>query len=230
MYQFPTRTIISLIVLLAVTVACGGASAPQTSPPAPTEESVTEESIDSLTKEAVESAATESPSPEPAEPLGSSPQSPVPLDGILVTPEWEVQALEMLSGDEALTKLEEVSSSNGPPEEADSEYADLEYVLLRLRVKYLGANESIYVYDRIFRTTIGDGEFYDWVSFLDVEAPAPELEADLTPGAETEGWIVVHAPKDGTAVLLVLWPYISYENNSAVYSEATTKWYISLEE
>lgn len=34
---------------------------------------------------------------------------------------------------------------------------------------------------------------------------------------------------DETRILLVLWPYASYDNGASIFSDATAKWYIALE-
>lgn len=205
--------LLSLIVLLTLMLACGS-SAPETQAPAV-------ESTESPVEEATEIPVTEE---VPNEPLGSSPENPVPFDGILITPDWEVQVLEFLRGDAAIAKLDEASSFNAPHEDPNMEYA-----LVNLRVKYIGTNASAYVYGKIFRSTDSTAEIYDEVSFIDVEAPTPELEADLAPSEETQGWVAIQIPKDATGILLVLWPYVSYENNTAIFSETTQKWYISLD-
>ncbi len=72
-------------------------------------------------------------------------------------------------------------------------------------------------------------EIYESVSFVDVEVPEPALEADLAPGQETEGWVAIQVGKEETGIMLVVWPYISYENNTAVFNDSSDKWYIALE-
>lgn len=213
MNRLSIRPLFSLIILLTLMLACGG-SAPETQAPAV-------ESTQSPVEEATEIPATEE---SPAEPSGSSPQNPLSLTETLVTPEWEIQVLEVLRGDEAAVKLQEVSAFNQPHEDAN-----MEYMLVNLRVKYIGTNDSAYVYSKMFRSVGSAGEIYDAVSFIDVEVPDPELEADLSSGTETEGWVALQIAKDESDVMLVFWTYVSYENNTAVFSETTPKWYVLLE-
>lgn len=217
MSRLSTKSLFSLIVLFTLALACGGA--PETAPVETDAPDV--ESTQHPTEAATETPATEEPSNEP---LGSTPENPVPLDGILTTPEWEVQVLEVLRGDEAEAKLDEASPFNRSHEDPN-----MEYMLVNLRVKYLGTNASAHVYGKIFRSIGSAGQIHDAVSFIDVEVPAPELEADLTPGGETTGWVAIQVGKDETDIKLVVWTYVSYENNAAIFSETTPKWYISLE-
>jgi hypothetical protein len=159
----------------------------------------------------------------PAEPAGMSPENPLPRTEMVLTPDWEIQVLDVLRGEEAMTMLEQASTFNKAHEDAA-----LEYVLVKLHAKYVGTGMG-HIYGKIFRSLDSANEIYDSVSFIDVEVPQPELEADLAPGEETEGWVAIQAQKDATGLMLVVWPYDSYENNTAVFSEAADKWYISLE-
>lgn len=190
-------------ILLLLAAACGG-SAPETAMPEATTES----------DENPTAAPTAVPPTEEAsvEPPGSSPANPVPFAETLVTSDWEVQVLEVQRSDKA------------------HEDADMEYVFVKLRVKYVGTEASAYVYGKMFRSIGSANEIYKATSFIDVKVPDPELEADLPSGGETEGWVAVQVPKDETDIMLVLWPYVSYENNTAMFSEATPKWFLSLDQ
>jgi hypothetical protein len=190
-------------ILLLLITACGG-SVPATETPEATSESV----------ENLPPAPTQAPATEEApadEPLGNSLENPVPFVKTLLTPDWEVQVLEVQRSDKA------------------HEDADMEYVFVNLRVKYVGAEASAYVYGKMFRSTGSANEIYKATSFIDVKVPDPELEAELPSGGETEGWVAIQVRKDEAGIMLVLWPYVSYENNTAMFSEATPKWFISLE-
>lgn len=157
-------------------------------------------------------------------PMGSTLDNPVPVDGILTTPDWEVQVLEVLRGDIVTETLNEVSSFNDPHEDPN-----MEYMLVRLRVKYLGDDPTGHAYGKLFLSLGSAGKVYDPVSFIDVKVPQPELEADLPPGAETEGWVAIEVAIGETDIKLVVRSYSSYENNTAIFLESDPKWYISLE-
>lgn len=206
---------LALLVSMVMAMACGG-SAPENTPTelptiAPTEEPTTPATENPTTTEA------------PAQ-AGNSPDAPLPLTETLVTPDWEIQVLEVLRGDAAMPLLEQASPFNRSHEDPN-----MEYVLVRLHVKYVGTDAVKHIYGKIFRSLGSAGEMYKAVSFIDVEAPAPKLEADLIPGGETEGWVVIQIGKEETGMILVVWPYESYENSAAIFSETAEKWYISLE-
>lgn len=212
--------VVSLVLFLAVTMACGS-SGPEATPSEPTQASIEQPSENQPTEAATQVPATEEVQNAPA---GSSPENPLSSAEKLVTQDWEIQVLEDLRGDEALTMLESVSSFNGPHEDPG-----MEHVLLKVYVKYIGSAESAYVYGKMFRSLDSAGEIYDAVSFIDVEVPAPELDADLPSGGETEGWVAVQAGVDETGLMLVFWPYDSYDNGTAMFSDSAEKWYIALE-
>jgi hypothetical protein len=206
------RIVLSLFLLLMLTMACGG-TVPEavkvepTSEPAPT---------------VTELPPAEELTPE-SEPVGSSPNNPLPSFEKLTTSDWEIQVLEVLRGEDALTALKQVSASNDAPE------AGTEYLLVKVHVRYIGVNTSAFVYSKVFRSLGSAGEMYKTLSFTKVNVPEPELEADLAPGEETEGWIAFAVTEGETELVLVLWPYESYENNTAVFIDSAEKWYIALE-
>jgi hypothetical protein len=191
-------------ILLLLAAACGG-SAPETAMP-----EATTESDENLPPTPTAVPPTEEASAD--EPPGSSPANPVPFAETLVTSDWEVQVLEVQRSDKA------------------HKDADMEYVFVNLRVKYVGTEASAYVYGKMFRSIGSANEIYKAASFIDVNAPDPELEADLPSGGETEGWVAIQAGKDETDIRLVLWPYVTYENNTAMFSDATPKWFLSLDQ
>jgi hypothetical protein len=209
--------LLALALLMMLLVSCGGGPATEAVVPEPTSEPVVEPTIPDPT-------AVPPTEEMPVEPLGMSPENPLPLTETVITPDWEIQVVEVLRGDEAMTMLEQASSSNKPHEDPN-----MEYVLVNLHVKYVGTEDSAYIYEKIFRGMDSANEIYKSVSFIDVEVPEPALEADLAPGDETEGWVAIQAGKDETGVMLVVWPYVSYENNTAMFSEASDKWYVALE-
>lgn len=221
MNQLSNRAVMLLIaIVLLLATACGlpAQQPPATEPPA--SEPATIPTADSPTATATEVPPTQE---APAEPLGSNPQNPLPLAETLVTADLEIQVLEVVRGDEAMAMLKQVSAFNKAHEDSA-----MEYVLVKIRVKYIGTADTLYVYEKMFRGTDSTNEIYKSVSFIDVEVPEPALEADLPPGGETEGWVAIQAGKDDAGVMLVVWPYVSYENNTALFSEATPRWYISL--
>jgi hypothetical protein len=221
MNQLSNRAVMFLVAIVLLLAAACGFPAQQ----APASEPTISEPATIPTADSPAETPTEAPPTQaaPAKPPGSNPQNPLPLAETLVTPDWEIQVLEVLRGDEAMAMLKQASAFNKAHEDSA-----MEYVLVKIRVKYVGTEDTIYVYDKIFRGTDSTNQIYKSVSFIDVKVPDPALEADLQPGGETEGWVAIQAGKDDAGVMLVVWPYVSYQNYTAVFSEATPKWYISL--
>lgn len=153
---------------------------------------------------------------------GASPDNPVAYMETLRAPDWEVRLLEVARGEQAAELLAGASSFNDPPQPG------FEYLLARVAVSYVGAADTAHAYARLFRVLDGGGELVPSLSFVDVEVPEPALEADLRPGEAAEGWIAFEVSAGQTGLLLVLWPYQSYENGTALFVESTPKWYLSL--
>lgn len=115
---------------------------------------------------------------------------------------WEFSVLEVLRGEPAMDELQGASAFNKPPEDAA-----MEYVLVRLRVKYVGASSEPKHVDRGFFESAGsDGTRYERPSILDVDTPAPVLQGDLTTGGSAEVWITLLALKDDPGLVLVIEP------------------------
>ncbi|MCG2783636.1 MAG: DUF4352 domain-containing protein [Anaerolineae bacterium] len=227
MKPLTNRAVVFLLGLVLLLVMACRLPAPQPPAPKPTiseplpSEPTSVPASDSPTAAATEISPTQT---APAQEPGSNPNNPISRAETLVTIDWEIRVLEVLRGDEAMAMLKQVSAFNGQHEDSD-----MEYMLVNLGVKYVGAAETAYVYGKIFRSVGSANEIYKSVSFIDVEVPDPELEANLSPGGETEGWVAIQVGKNESGIMLVVWPYVSYENNTTIFSEATPKWYISLE-
>lgn len=221
MNQLSNRVVMFLVAIVLLLAAACGLPAQQ----APATELLTSEPATIPTAASPTATPTEAPPTKaaPAEPPGSNPQNPLPLAETLVTPDWEIQVLEVMRGDEAMAMLKQASAFNKAHEDSA-----MEYVLVKIRFKYVGTADTFYVYEKIFRGTDSTNQIYKSVSFIDLKVPNPALKADLQPGGETEGWVAIQAGKDDAGVMLVVWPYVSYENNTALFSEATPRWYISL--
>ncbi|GEM_PF-2784402 len=227
MKPLTNRAVVFLLGLVALLVMACGLPTPQ--PPAPeatVSEPVPSEPTTIPTSDSPTAAATGIPPTQaaPAEQPGSSPNNPISRTETLVTADWEIRVLEVLRGDEAMAMLKQTSAFNKAHKDSS-----MEYVLVKIRIKYVGTADTAYVYEKIFRGTDSTNEIYKSVSFIDVKIPDPALEADLPPGGETEGWVAIQAGKDESGTMLVVWPYTSYENNTAMFSDTTPKWYISLE-
>jgi hypothetical protein len=177
----------------------------------------------------ISESASEPASNPPAEAqtdsAGRSPQHPLPRTATVVTPDWQIQVLEVIRGEAAMQMLAQASVLNRAPDAVG-----MEYVLVKLHVKYVGTKATRHIYGRIFHSQDTANALYDRLSFRDVLVPEPKLEADLAPGQETEGWVALLAGKNATGLTLIIWPYASYENDVATFTVSTGQWYVSLEE
>jgi hypothetical protein len=155
----------------------------------------------------------------PAAP-GTQRGKPAARTETVATRNWEFSVVEVLRGDEALKKLEEASQANGPPEDKE-----MEYVLVRVHVRYIGTDTEKQNIDRTFFQSIGSADVvYKRPSILDVKTPKPVLQADLLPGEESEGWVTVVAAKADPAPVLLIQPRVN-----GLLSAAEEWRYISLE-
>jgi len=206
------------VALLLAMLACN-ASAQATPPPesgSQPGETATTDAGALPTQTAVETA-TEEPTPAP----GADQDNPAGRTETVTTPNWEFSIVEVLRGDEALSKLEEASSSNGPPDDPG-----MEYVLVQVHARYIGGtgDEKHRIDPTFFKSVDSANVIYDKPSILDVRNPSPVLQAELLPDEEYEGWITILATTDGTDLVLIIQP----RDNGLLSGEEEWR-YISLE-
>ena len=171
------------------------------------------------------SAATEAPAGPPDAPaVGLDVHHPMPIGASpIATAGWEFTVLEVLRGEPALAMVEAASSFNGPPEDQN-----LEWALVRLRVKYVGDSTTpMRVAKAFFESAGSDGTIYDRPKINDVENVQPELDALLLPGEEAEGWVTLFAPKGDLSLILVIQPYV-YDGDLGVSTGEADRRYLSL--
>jgi len=77
----------------------------------------------------------------------------------------------------------------------------MEYILVKVHARYIGAAPTGETIDPIFFQTIGGvGGLYDYPFVI---SPEPSLSVDLFPGGEVEGWITMQAAQGETGLTLV---------------------------
>jgi hypothetical protein len=141
-------------------------------------------------------------------PLGEDPREPAALGDLLVTEDWEITALEMVRGDEALKLVMAANSFNDPPGPG------LEYVAVYVRARYIATRDDVAHLDSLaFYSQDGDGREFDTPAVID---PEPELQARLFPGGTAEGWVTVLAPVD-VPVSLVFKHFLDFDGQQARY-------------
>jgi len=197
-------TILTLVILLIIGAACGDEKESSTAPAEdqPSTVSATMSPTQSPTDTPMVTPSntstpvptfTPSNTPTPAPtftptpvPIGRSRSSPVPLGDVYQTADWELQVLEYKRGNDAWVDIQIASRYNNPPPEG------MEYVLVKMRAKNISTEEvTKEINDWSFALTGDRNLVYDGMSWL--QSPEPELDAELYPGGETEGWIVMLA-------------------------------------
>jgi len=150
---------------------------------------------------------TKRPTPTPAPtatptpvPIGQSRSNPVPVGEVYQTPNWEMQVLEVKRGDAAWVDIQLANRYSDPPSKG------MEYVLVKLRVKNIGAEDTAKTINYGAFVLTGDRNlvYRQWSMW---GAPKPELNAELYPGGETEGWLMMQAGAGESNLILM------YEEN-----------------
>jgi hypothetical protein len=170
------------------------------------------------------STAPDSPiATEPPAAPGQDINHPAPMSEAVTTAGWEIRVVEVLRGEAALARLEEVSSFNGAPEEPG-----LEWAVLRIHASRVGDSpEEMRIAKSFFSSAGSDGTLYDRPKITEVTNPEPELDAVLEPGGESEGWITVFAPQGDRGVVLVIQPYV-YNGDTGMSTGPDDRRYILL--
>lgn len=201
-------------ILLIVTLACGSGKVTQTSAtPAPeqeqlqqteskTEESNVEPTFSPEEPTPIQFTNTPEPTPIPPTPtipvIGMSRSNPFQRNEIVSAPNWDVQVLEFIRGEQAWVAIQAANMFNEPPPDG------MEYVLIKLHVKS--------TYNDSEEHSIGGGDFYltgDRLtryssSDVTIVEPDPILDARLFTGGETEGWVgFMVGIGEGNLVLIV---------------------------
>ncbi len=138
--------------------------------------------------------------------LGKERNNPASRADKITTEDWEVSVIEVIRGDEAWRMVQEANQFNDPPAKG------MEYIAVRIHVRYIGTEDKAENIDGSFFKTVGStAVLYDSPS---VVGPDPSLDIWLYPGGEYEGWIVAQAAKDETGVVLVFDPLFDFSGKN----------------
>lgn len=138
-------------------------------------------------------------------PIGLSRANPLPKSDLVIAPNWEIQVLEMIRGDEAWQALKAANMFNEVAPEG------MEYILIKLHVKSTYADSDEH--------TIGGCDFevtgdlltkYSCGMALIVE-PDPQLDATLYTGGEAEGWAGFLVGKGESNLILIFDETMNFE-------------------
>jgi hypothetical protein len=134
--------------------------------------------------------------------LGKERSAPAPFGETIITEDWKVNFLEVVRGDDAWTMVQAANQFNDPP--ADG----MEYVAFRVHVQYIGTDDKAEQIDGSYLRATGSANVvYDNPSVVD---PEPALDANLFPGGEAEGWVVLQVAKGETSIMGIFEPLFSF--------------------
>jgi hypothetical protein len=136
---------------------------------------------------------------------GLSRSNPVPFGELYSAPNWDLQVLDMIRGDEAWQMIRQANQFNEPPRDG------MEYVLVRIKAASTAADSEEH--------SIGNWDFNLTGSPLiqydpgEVVAPDPVLDATLYAGGEAEGWVAFAIGQDEDNLMLVFDEMASWDED-----------------
>ena len=125
---------------------------------------------------------------------GKDSREPAPFGSTVINEDWELTVTDVVIGDEAWEMLLDANQFNDPPDKAT------DYILAKINARYIGqGDEAKDIHGFHFDLLNGDGELYETPSLVE---PMPDLNFDMYPGAEVEGWLAFAGLKDDTGFML----------------------------
>jgi len=152
---------------------------------------------------------TQAPATATLSPVGLNRANPYSSSDLVEAPNWDIQIIETVRGDDAWALLQAANEFNDAPPEG------FEYVLVRLHVRSKYADEEAH--------SISQGDFKITGSRLHlyssayVVVPDPALDAELYEGAETEGWASFLVGAGETDLILVVDELFSFDSDRYRY-------------
>ena len=199
---------IPLLVLAVVGISLGGVLASREAASAAAAEAV-----------ALESTVDIVSAPVPAAPgIGESRDAPAPLGTEVVSGDLGMAVVEVVSGEDAWAKLQEVSMAANEPPAGD------EYVLARVQVRNSGS-EPIDLDPFQFGLTASGNVVHEVSAEF---PPDPRLDMTVEPGTVADGWVALNVGQDETHRQLVYlgdlftgqpvegWRFLALEENAAL--------------
>jgi hypothetical protein len=130
-------------------------------------------------------------------PIGLSRANPYAPSDLVHAPNWDIRILDVVRGGEAWQRISSANMFNDPPREG------MEYVLVNIYAKSTNPdhNETHSIRGGSFTIT-GDRKVRYSPPF--VVAPSPQLDAQLYPGGETEGWVAFEISEGESDLILIV--------------------------
>jgi len=201
------RLIVPLFVMASVvlaSLACGSSDSVSPTAPAATGQEQQQQPT-------TEAQPTNTPRPTPVpptatpQPMGMSRSNPFPRSEIVAAPNWDVQVLDVMRGDEAWQAIQTANQFNEPAPEG------MGYLLVKLHVKctYNDSEEHL-IGGNDFRVT---GDHLTEYSGAYAVEPDPQLDAQLFEDGETEGWSAYLVGQGEGNLILVVDELFSFDEN-----------------
>lgn len=137
--------------------------------------------------------------------------NPAKIGDTLVAGAWEFKVVDAIRGDEAARLVKEANQFNSPALDGQ------EYVLVRLKARYLGADNpdrGENISGSYLKIAGEKNVVYESPS---VVPPKPELDASLFAGGEIEGWEVLSVSKDEKGLMVIFEPLFSFSGHDIRY-------------
>lgn len=194
-------------------VADDEAEQPQTTVADPTEAPPTETVAPTDTPAPTNTPAPTA-TPEPTmtptpPPVGIGRSNPFGVGELVTAPNWDVQVLEVIRGEDAWALITQANQFNDPPSEGN------EYILVRISATSTYADDEAHrISDSDFKLTGNRLVRYRPAS---VVSPEPELDAELFAGGQAEGWAVFEVGQEESELMLIVDELFSFDDDRFRY-------------
>lgn len=171
-------------------------------------ETGSEDATDQPAEPTATPAPTNTPEPTPTPtplPIGLSRSNPYPRSELVAAPNWDIQVLDVIRGEEAWTMIQSANQFNDPAPEG------MEYVLISIHAKS--------TYDDSEEHSIGRSDFNltgdNLISYgpASVVVPDPELDGRVFTGGEAEGWVPFLVAQGEGNLILVLDELFNFDDD-----------------
>jgi hypothetical protein len=146
-----------------------------------------------------------------ASPPGMSRSNPFPASELASLPNWDVQVLEVIRGEEAWKAIQAANYEN------IAAYEGMEYVLIKLYVKSTYTDSEEHNINVCNFSVTGDRlNLYNCGSAT-VIGPKPQLDFDLVRGGEAEGWAQFMVAQGEENMILVFDEAMNFNGESEMF-------------
>jgi hypothetical protein len=120
---------------------------------------------------------------------------PFPPSEVHAAPNWDLQVLELIRGEQAWEMIQSANQFNDPPS------SGMEYILIRVRgISTYEDEEEHSLSDWDFDLT---GDRFIQYGSAPVTPPEPELDGNVFTGGEVEGWLVFEVGEEEGNLILI---------------------------